>query len=123
MTNYEQVAERYLAIWNEADDRRRRAQMDETWSADARYADPLMAGEGREGISAMIEAARARIPGLRFSLDGKLDGHGPHLRFSWRLGPEGGAVVARGTDFAALDAQGRLASVIGFIDQMPAAPE
>lgn len=121
MTSYAQVAERYLAIWNEADDARRRALMDETWSAQARYVDPMMTGEGRDGIAAMIAAARGQFPGLRFSLDGRLDGHGPHLRFSWRLAPDGGPTVARGTDFAALDAQGRLESVVGFLDQMPAA--
>ncbi len=121
MSNHHDIAERYLAIWNEGDDDRRRAMMTEVWAEDARYSDPLMQGEGRDGIAAMIASARAQFPGHRFSLAGTPDSHGSNLRFSWRLAPEsGGAAVARGTDFATLDAAGRLARVTGFLDQLPA---
>ncbi len=51
----------------------------------ARYIDPLMQGEGRKGITAMIEAARQKFPGYRFVLTGTPDGHGDFTRFSWRL--------------------------------------
>ncbi len=121
MSNHHDIAERYLAIWNEGDDARRRAMMTDTWAEDARYSDPLMQGEGRDGIAAMIAGARAQFPGHRFSLAGSPDAHGANLRFSWTLAPEGGgAAVARGTDFAVLDAAGRLARVTGFLDQLPA---
>ena len=43
-------------------------------------------------------------------------GHGPFARFSWSLGPAGGAPVAGGTDIARLDEQGRVVEVIGFLD-------
>jgi hypothetical protein len=117
MSSHHDIAQRYLAIWNEGDAARRRARIAELWAADARYADPLMAGEGHDGIEAMIAAARAQFPGHRFSLAGTPDGHGGNLRFSWSLAPEGGAPIAHGTDFATLDAEGRLARVTGFLDQ------
>ena len=121
MSNHKDVAERYLAIWNEGDDARRRTMIADAWAEDARYSDPLMQGEGRDGIAAMIAGARAQFPGHRFSLAGTPDSHGGNLRFSWRLAPEnGGAAVARGTDFAMLDANGRLTRVTGFLDQLPA---
>lgn len=121
MSNPHDIAERYLAIWNEGDDARRRELIAVTWAEDGRYADPLMAGEGRDGIAAMIAGARAQFPGHHFSLAGTPDSHGANLRFSWSLAPEGGGAVARGTDFATLDADGRLACVTGFLDQVPAA--
>ena len=121
MSNHKDVAERYLAIWNEGDDARRRTMIADAWAEDARYSDPLMQGEGRDGIAAMIAGARAQFSGHRFSLAGTPDSHGGNLRFSWRLAPEnGGAAVARGTDFAMLDANGRLTRVTGFLDQLPA---
>ncbi|EHM00920.1 hypothetical protein HMPREF9946_02367 [Acetobacteraceae bacterium AT-5844] len=115
MQNPTAIAEIYLAAWNEADPARRRAMLAEDWAADAQYADPLMQGEGREGIASMIEAARASFPGHAFSLRGTPDGHGPFLRFSWSLAA-GGAPVAQGSDVVRLDAHGRIAEVIGFLD-------
>jgi hypothetical protein len=38
------------------------------------------------------------------------------VRFSWTLGVPGADPVARGTDMAVLAADGRLASVTGFLD-------
>ena len=35
------IVDGYLAIWNETDTARRRALIDETWSADGRYTDPV----------------------------------------------------------------------------------
>ena len=110
------VAARYLAAWNEADDARRQALIAELWSPQGRYADPLMSGHGHEGIARMIAEARARFPGLVFSPRGRADGHGPFARFSWSLGPAGGAPVAGGTDVARLDDAGRVVEVIGFLD-------
>jgi SnoaL-like domain len=111
---------RYLAIWNESDAARRRALVEGAFAEGATYLDPMMAGEGQAGIDAMIAAAQARFPGLRFRLAGTPQGHNGRLRFSWELGPEGGEALAGGTDFAVLAPDGRLASVTGFIDFAPA---
>lgn len=116
MTTPHALADRYLATWNEADATRRQALIAELWSPQGRYADPMMSGQGHDGIVRMIEAARAQFPGLRFSARGEPDGHGPFARFSWSLGPAGGAPVAGGTDVARLDEHGRVVEVIGFLD-------
>jgi hypothetical protein len=119
--NPKAVAERYLAFWNEADPARRQALVAEAWTADGRYVDPLMSGEGHDGIAAMIGAARSQFPGHGFSLRGKPDGHGRHVRLSWDLAPAGGSPVAGGTDVATLDDEGRIVAVIGFLDAGAAA--
>ena len=110
------IADRYLATWNEADDARRQALVAELWSPQGRYADPLMSSQGHDGIARMIATARAQFPGLVFSARGRADGHGAFARFSWSLGPAGGAPVAGGTDVARLDDAGRVVEVIGFLD-------
>ncbi|MBO1076724.1 nuclear transport factor 2 family protein [Roseomonas marmotae] len=114
------IAEAYLAAWNEADAGRRRALLSQGWAEAARYADPLMQGEGREGIARMIETARSGFPGHGFTLRGQPDAHGPFLRFSWDLAPEGGAPVAQGSDVLRLDGRGRIQEVIGFLDRAAA---
>ena len=116
MTDPKYVAELYLASWNAAP-AGRAAAMD-IWSATATYRDPLMAGDGRDGIAAMIDAAVANFPGHHFVLDGTPDGHGPFVRFSWTIRPIESAdvVVARGTDVVRLDGDGRVVEVIGFLD-------
>jgi len=114
------VAEAYIDLWNEADDDRRRSALAEGWAPDARYADPMMAGQGHDGVAAMIAGARAQFPGHGFSLRGTPDGHGPFVRFSWSLAPQGGAPIAGGTDVVTLDAAGRIDTVVGFLDGMAA---
>ena len=110
------IAETYLAAWNEADDLRRRELLEQGWAANARYVDPLMQGEGRDGIAAMIAAARVQFPAHGFTLHGAPDGHGSYVRFSWTLAPQGSGPVAGGTDVVRLDGQGRIAEVVGFLD-------
>ncbi len=120
MSNPDAIAETYLAVWNDADGARRRERLSQAWRDDARYVDPMMRAEGRTGIADMIEGAREKFPGLGFSLAGRPDGHGDFVRFSWLLGPAGGEPVAGGTDVVKLDADGRIAEVVGFLDRAPA---
>jgi hypothetical protein len=116
MTTALAIADRYLATWNEPDAARRQSLVAALWSPHGRYADPLMSGQGHDGIACMIETARTQFPGLVFTPRGEPDGHGPFARFSWSLGPAGGAAVAGGTDVARLDDAGRVVEVIGFLD-------
>lgn len=116
MTDPNSIAEAYIALWNDADDETRRARLSENWSVNARYVDPMMSGDGHDGIAAMIAGARAQFPGHGFTLAGTPDGHGDFVRFSWTLAPMDGAPVAAGTDVVRLDATGRIAEVTGFLD-------
>lgn len=111
------IARAYLAAWNEEDGRRRRDLLAESWTENARYVDPMMHSEGRDGIAAMIEGARAQFPEHRFHLVGTPDTHGSYVRFSWTLAPKGGSVVARGTDVVRLAKGDRIAEVVGFLDE------
>lgn len=111
-----QIVEKYLAAWNERDADERQARVAEAFTKEASYKDPLMQGAGHGGIDAMIAGAQGHFPGHRFELAGTPDSHNDVLRFSWTLAAPGNEPVAKGTDFAVIAADGRLASVTGFID-------
>ncbi|AWK89148.1 nuclear transport factor 2 family protein [Azospirillum thermophilum] len=120
MTDAALIAQTYVATWNETDPARRAAMLAEHWAGDARYLDPLMSGIGHVEIGALIAAAQQRFPGFRFALHGKADGHNDRVRFSWSLAPAGSDPVVIGTDFVELAADGRIRSVTGFLDRVPA---
>ncbi len=116
MTDSERLVQDYLAMWNEPDPEARRGLVARTLTEDATYLDPMMSGEGVDGISAMIEAARAQFPGHRFALHAGPDSHHDRLRFSWSLAANGGAPVAVGTDYVTVSDDGRMRSVTGFLE-------
>ena len=92
------IADRYIAVWNETDAKRRRALLAQNWTETAAYADPLMRGHGADEIDALIAAVQTRFPGFRFAISGLADGHGDHVRFSWQFGPDGAEALVKGTD-------------------------
>src|SRR3954462_5535732 len=110
------VVDTYIEAWNETDTERRVALVAETFTDDARYLDPLMSGEGVDGIAAMIGAAQAQFPGHQFELAVGPDAHNDVVRFAWDLRAGDSAPVARGIDFATVDADGRLRNVTGFLE-------
>jgi hypothetical protein len=118
MRNAAQVANDYIALWNETAPALRKEALVNAWRSDAAYADPVMRGKGHGEIDALIDAVHARFPGFIFSLIGPADGHGNAVRFSWGLGPKGGEAVVKGTDFVTLDGD-RIVAVTGFLDLVP----
>lgn len=122
MNDFQAVAETYIATWNETDADQRAALLDRSWSADARYVDPLVAVTGRQDLSAAIGAVQQQFPGWRFRLAGPVDGHHNVARFGWELGPDGdGPAPVAGFDVATLTEDGRVAAVHGFLDRVPSA--
>ncbi|WP_077000679.1 nuclear transport factor 2 family protein [Variovorax sp. KK3] len=112
------IAEHYIAAWNETDAQRRLGLLEQHWTSDATYVDPVMQGSGLAQINTLIGGVHQRYPGFRFALKGQADAHGDHLRFSWTLGPSGAEDLVEGTDFVALQ-RGKLRAVTGFLDKVP----
>jgi hypothetical protein len=114
------LADAYVASWNETDPARRLAAIARVWSERGAYRDPLMASDGHAGIDAMIAGVQAKFAGFVLHRTSKVDSHNGNLRFTWSLGPADGPAVVEGVDFCQLAPDGRLASVVGFIDKAPA---
>ena len=120
--NAEALVERYLDTWNETDPAARRAAVADLFSEYGRYVDPLANVSGRTAIADLIDGVQQQVPGHVFRpLGGTVDAHHDIVRFSWELVPEtGGEAVAIGFDVAVTDSDGRIASVLGFLDKAPA---
>ncbi|TDC66392.1 nuclear transport factor 2 family protein [Micromonospora sp. KC207] len=121
VTAFDELAQRYIAIWNETDPARRRQYINDLWAPEGRYIDPLAVAEGREAIDATIAAVQSQFPGMTFRLAGPVDGHHNQARFTWELGPEDVEALIVGFDVAITDGNGRLTQVLGFLDRVPAA--
>jgi hypothetical protein len=119
MTDVKTIAARYIDLWNERTPARRREILSQNWARDARYVDPLMSGDGHDGVDALIAGVQQRFPDFKFKLIGEPNGYGDHVRFSWGLGPEGCEAPIKGTDFAVLS-DNRIQRITGFLDQVPA---
>ena len=117
MNTLTDLIDRYIATWNETDADRRRSLIAATWTTDARYLDPMLQGDGWDGIDAMIVAVQERFPGHRFRRTGEVESHHDRLRFTWELAPENGTPVAKGTDFGIVAPGDRLRAITGFFDQ------
>ncbi|MEU2968150.1 nuclear transport factor 2 family protein [Streptomyces ardesiacus] len=117
---YEDAVARYLEAWNAAPDAVAKA-VAAAWTEDGRYTDPLADVRGHEQIAAVVAAVHEQFPGFSFRLSGAVDGHHDTARFSWELvsGTDGAAPVA-GFDVITLDDEGRIRSVFGFLDRVPA---
>ena len=121
MSTFDDLAQRYIAAWNETDAEARSAAVAALYAEDARYTDPLVEAAGREAIAATIGAVQAQFPGFVFRLTGPVDAHHDQARFRWELGPAGAPEAPIvGFDVAVRDADGRLRSVFGFLDRVPA---
>ncbi|NVD41672.1 nuclear transport factor 2 family protein [Ensifer sp. HO-A22] len=118
MNDFNEIAEAYIAAWN-AEAGSRNELIEKAFTADVAYRDPIMQGDGHEGIGGLIAGVKGQFPGFVFTLKGTPDGFADTIRFSWALGPEGVDSVIEGTDIGLIE-NGRLKQVTGFIDKVPA---
>jgi hypothetical protein len=109
------VVDAYIAMWNEGEPSRRRELAGDVFTEAAAYVDPVMSGEGQDGIAQMVATAQQQFPGHRFELTHGPDAHHDRVRFAWALVGENGP-VANGVDFAQIASDGRLSEVIGFLE-------
>ena len=89
MTDIQKIATSYIDLWNERAADRRRDMLKQNWTDDASYIDPLMSGDGRDGVDALIAGVQQRFPEFKFrAFPGDANGFGDRLRFS--TGPRPG---------------------------------
>jgi hypothetical protein len=62
MTDVNTIARNYIDLWNERAPARRREMLAANWTSDARYVDPLMSGDGHDGVDALVAGVQQRFP-------------------------------------------------------------
>ncbi|MFG2312427.1 nuclear transport factor 2 family protein [Streptomyces sp. NPDC048566] len=118
---YTTAVTRYLDAWNTGAPDALAKAVAAAWAPDGRYTDPLADARGHDGIAAVITAAREQFPGYVFQQLGTVDGHHDTARFAWELVSEAdGSAPVAGFDVVVLDDHGRIRSVHGFLDRVPA---
>jgi hypothetical protein len=120
MENINRFVERYINIWNEADDERRRQTIRELWQEDARHLARTLEAIGHDGIETRVHNAYekwVKEKGNVFRLRDGVDGHHGTIKLRWDMLPaRGGEVVSVGFDFLVLGADGRIRTGYQFIE-------
>ena len=62
MSDFDSLIQRYIAVWNETDTTARRRSVEQVWTPDARYIDPLVDAQGHDGIDATMHAVQTQFP-------------------------------------------------------------
>ncbi|MEU0944135.1 nuclear transport factor 2 family protein [Streptomyces canus] len=117
---YESAVARYFEAWNTSEPEARAKAVAAAWAVGGGYTDPLADAVGHDGIAAVIAAAHEQFPGFAFRITGPVDGHHDTARFSWELVGEDGSAPVAGSDVITLDGNGRIRTVYGFLDRVPA---
>ena len=114
-----ELADAYIAMWNEEDPSARAALIQQAWAADGAYRDPLLAADGHAALAEMVETVHGHYPGQRFTRTTAVDEHNGFARFGWTLGdPATGAVTVAGIDVAELTDDGKLRRITGFFGDL-----
>ncbi|WP_128380663.1 nuclear transport factor 2 family protein [Streptomyces cavernae] len=108
------LVEKYIAMWNESDNRVRRALVDDVFTQNASYTDPTVDAHGVAAIDEYIDAAQKNFTGMLFTY-GTVLTHHDAVHFTWQVGPTGGAPVVSGSDVAWLEGD-RIARLYGFFN-------
>ena len=121
MHDISQVVERYFEIWNERDQERRCALLAQTWTDDGYLLGPLFRAEGIDEIDGVAAGLQEHFSAHVFRLVGEPSAHNDAVRFAWEIAPTNGeSPVAAGVDFGRLTTDGRVRSIVTFIDLFPA---
>jgi hypothetical protein len=107
-----EFVDRYLAVWHETDDEKRKLAVAELWAPDAVLSHDHGVATGHAEIVDLIGQSSREIvaKGLVARRFGDADGHHEVLRWSWQLAPADGdgAPVTSGFEFLVRDEQGQI---------------
>jgi uncharacterized protein YndB with AHSA1/START domain len=108
-----QVADRWLAAWNEPDDARRRAAFAALTTDGVVFADAYSALRGREDLAAHVAASKVHMPGIALVRAGAARQCQGVVLADWTAQAADGRTVGRGSNVLELDPAGRVARAVG----------
>ncbi|MFJ6324674.1 MULTISPECIES: hypothetical protein [unclassified Rhizobium] len=113
-TDLDELANRYVAVWNEPDQLERRNGIETLWLQDGLHFTPTREVKGYEALEARVEESHnkfVRDQGFVFRVSGEPLGHHGVVKFYWvMVDPTSNAIKAIGSDVLCLDESGRIAS-------------
>jgi hypothetical protein len=110
-TNFNQLAERYVASWNERDPELRHKLVEELWAENATYFNRFFVVQGRETIEFATGRGHEEYFGKGFCFRSRNDAYGHHngVRFGWvMVSAATGEVDTFGEEYVVLDEDGRI---------------
>jgi hypothetical protein len=120
MDNAQQLADRYVAVWNETDATRRRQTIADLWTTEGEH---YVGAREVRGYAALEERIRGsheknvRDGGHRFRAARDAKALHDTVAFHWEmLAADGERVVATGLEFLLVDGQGRIRVDYQFFD-------
>jgi len=111
VTNFNQIAERYVASWNEEDPDVRHKLVEELWAENGTYYNRLFVVTGREMVETAVSRAHEEYFSKGFSFRSQNDAYGHHqgLKFGWvMVSTATGEVDTYGQEFILLDEEGKI---------------
>lgn len=113
-TDLDELANRYVAVWNEPDQLKRRNSIEKLWREDGLHFTPTRDVQGYDALEARVEESHnkfVRGQGFVFRVSGEPLGHHGVVKFYWvMVDPKSDTINAVGSDFLRLDEGGRIAS-------------
>ncbi|TWE19606.1 transcriptional regulator with XRE-family HTH domain [Kitasatospora atroaurantiaca] len=124
MAGYNELADRYVALWNEKDPDLVRAAVAELWTEDGEYVNEVVHVRGHQAIAEQVAFAQqyyAERGSFAFRSSNDAVGHHHTVKFGWVLvSTENGEAASIGSNFFVLAEDGRVAGSYQFIDKPPA---
>jgi hypothetical protein len=108
---FNQLAERYVASWNENDPVIRRKLIDELWAEDGTYFNRFFVASGRDMIEAVAANAHEEYFAKGFCFKSQNDAYGHHsgMKFGWvMVSSATGEVDTFGQEFLVLNEDGQI---------------
>ena len=110
----------YGASWNEPDEAKRTALLEESWADDGVYQDPTGRADGRAALVAQIGGFHAMFPGRSIDLASGIDvTEAWAFRWAWVMRNGDEVELLQGMDFADLAPDGRIQRIAGFFGLLP----
>jgi len=116
----EGTIDRYVVMFNEADDAARGDLGKAVFVDDGRLVDPLVDATGPAHIAAAIGVLRDQMPGHSLARTTAVDTHHDQARFGWSVNGPDGSVAVAGIDVVTFDDDGRIRTAIGFFGDLAA---
>jgi hypothetical protein len=115
-----EIVATYNSAWNEPDEAKRTAILEESWADDGVYQDPQGTVEGRAALVAHIGGFHAAYPGCTIEQASGVESNGVGIRWAWEM-RNGDAIEIDGMDFAELALDGRIPANRRILRAAPAA--